>query len=158
MEQILDTTQIETKPAPYAGFWIRVGAYFIDAILLGVIQLLIMYAMIGGVLFRMRPGEIPDSSLMARLFSMYGIVIVIRWLYFAGMESSANQATVGKMAVGIKVTDLNGNRISFANATGRFFSKIISGVILFIGYLMIAFTAKKQGLHDQIAGTFVVKK
>ena len=74
------------------------------------------------------------------------------------MESSSRQATVGKMATGIVVTDMTGKKISFAKATGRHFAKIISGVILLIGFIMIAFTQKKQGLHDIIADCLVVKK
>ena len=61
------------------------------------------------------------------------------------------------MALGMKVTDLAGNRISFLRATGRYFAKIISALILFIGFIMVAFTEKKQGLHDMIAGTLVVR-
>ena len=83
---------------------------------------------------------------------------MMNWIYYAGMESSANQGTLGKMAVGIKVTDLNGERISFARATGRYFSKIISALIIAIGFIMVAFTSKKQGLHDMIAETLVIKK
>jgi uncharacterized RDD family membrane protein YckC len=74
------------------------------------------------------------------------------------MESSYLQATLGKMAIGIVVTDLEGKRISFARATGRHFAKIISGFILFIGYIMAGFTQKKQALHDLIADCLVVKK
>lgn len=73
------------------------------------------------------------------------------------MESSAKQATLGKMALGIVVTDLEGARIGFGRATGRYFAKILSGLILGIGFLMAAFTERKQGLHDIIAGTLVVK-
>jgi uncharacterized RDD family membrane protein YckC len=74
------------------------------------------------------------------------------------MERSAKQATVGKLAIGIKVTDLDGGRISFWRALGRTFAKIISGIILFIGYIMAAFTERKQALHDKIADTLVVKR
>jgi uncharacterized RDD family membrane protein YckC len=84
--------------------------------------------------------------------------ILIGWLYFALMESSNKQATLGKMLIGIKVTDLDGNRITFGKATARHFSKIISGVILAVGYIMAGFTQRKQALHDIIAGTLVVKK
>jgi hypothetical protein len=72
------------------------------------------------------------------------------------MESSTKQGTLGKMALGIKVTDLNGNRIDFSKASGRYFGKIISSIILCIGYIMVAFTQKKQGLHDIMAGCLVV--
>jgi uncharacterized RDD family membrane protein YckC len=74
------------------------------------------------------------------------------------MECSDNQATLGKMAIGIIVTDLNGNKISFGRATGRYFGKIISSVILLIGFFMAAFTEKKQAFHDIITGCLVVKK
>jgi uncharacterized RDD family membrane protein YckC len=77
------------------------------------------------------------------------------WLYEAFMESSSYQATLGKMIFGMKVTDLNGNRISFERATGRHFAKWLSGMILCIGYIMVGFTERKQGLHDLLAGTLV---
>ena len=81
----------------------------------------------------------------------------MQWLYFALLESSAKQGTLGKMALGIRVTDLDGNRISFGRATGRYFAKFISAIILYIGFIMAAFTAKKQALHDIIASTLVIK-
>jgi len=77
------------------------------------------------------------------------------WLYSAFMLSSSYQATLGKMIFGMKVTDLSGNRISFARATGRHFAKWVSAAILFVGFLMVAFTERKQGLHDMLAGTLV---
>ena len=80
------------------------------------------------------------------------------WLYGALMESSPYQATLGKMALGMKVTDLYGNRISFARATGRHFAKYISMITLCIGFIMVGFTERKQGLHDMIAGTLVLKQ
>ena len=77
------------------------------------------------------------------------------WLYEALMESSARQATLGKMIFQMKVTDLFGNRISFARATGRYFAKWLSGLTLFIGYIIAGFTERKQALHDMVAGTLV---
>jgi uncharacterized RDD family membrane protein YckC len=74
------------------------------------------------------------------------------------MESSPQQATLGKMALGLKVTDLQGERLSFARATGRYFGKIVSSLILFVGFMMAGWTEKKQALHDIMAGTLVVKK
>ena len=85
------------------------------------------------------------------------LFLCVFWIYEAAMESSSRQATLGKMAVGLKVTDEQGQRISFGRATGRYFSKIISSMILFIGYIMVGFTARKQGLHDMIAGTLVTR-
>lgn len=83
---------------------------------------------------------------------------VMRWLYYSIMESSPIQATVGKLALGIKVTDMDGNKISFLRATGRYFGKIVSRIILGIGYFMAGFTEKKQALHDMMAGCLVIKK
>ena len=74
------------------------------------------------------------------------------------MESSQKQATLGKIIVGIKVTDLEGNRISFAKASGRHFGKYISAFILCIGYIMAGFTEKKQALHDILASCLVINK
>lgn len=143
----------------YGGFWIRVVAYIIDAIILGVAG-----SVVGGLLgvssgfaeaLSAAQGEAIAAG--AQLASA-GISIVMGWLYYAIMESSGSQATVGKLAFGYVVTDLSGNRISFARATGRYFAKILSSLILLIGYIMVAFTDRKQGLHDMIAGTLVTKK
>ena len=82
---------------------------------------------------------------------------LVKWIYEALMESSSRQATVGKIALGLKVTDLEGKRISFSRASGRVFGKYISAMIFFIGYIMAGFTERKQALHDMIAGTLVVR-
>jgi uncharacterized RDD family membrane protein YckC len=86
------------------------------------------------------------------------VMLVLQWLYFAWMESSEHQATLGKMALGLIVTDLNDQRVSFGRATGRFFAKIITSYTFFIGYIMAGFTEKKQALHDMIASTLVLRK
>lgn len=135
----------------YAGFWIRFLAYIIDGIVVGIAGG-IVGAIFGAVLGAMGT-DLKVISSIARLLG-----IVISWMYFALMESSANQGTVGKMALGIKVIDLNGERISFGKATGRYFGKILSALIILIGFIMAGFTAKKQALHDMIAGTLVVRK
>lgn len=85
------------------------------------------------------------------------MTVILTWLYYALLESSAKQGTLGKVILGMKVVDYNNQRISFARATGRYFSKIISTIILMIGFIMIAFTSRKQGLHDMIARTLVIK-
>ena len=86
------------------------------------------------------------------------ITSILTWFYYAGMESSSRQATIGKSIMGIYVTDLDGQRISFLRATGRYFAKILSALILMIGFIMAAFTARKQALHDMIAGTLVYSR
>ena len=80
------------------------------------------------------------------------------WLYEAFMMSSEWQATLGKRAMSIVVIGPNGERISFARATGRHFAKYVSAFILFIGYIMAAFTPRKQALHDMMAETFVIQR
>ena len=83
--------------------------------------------------------------------------ILAGWIYFASTESSSWQATVGKKLLNLKVTDMNGDRLTFGRATGRYFGKILSSLICLIGFIMAAFTEKKQALHDMMANTLVVK-
>jgi uncharacterized RDD family membrane protein YckC len=82
----------------------------------------------------------------------------VTWLYYSLFESSALQATPGKVLCGIIVTDLSGDRVSFFRASNRFFGRILSGLILGIGFLMIAFTERHQGLHDKLAGCLVIRE
>jgi uncharacterized RDD family membrane protein YckC len=82
----------------------------------------------------------------------------LNWLYEAGFTSSARQATPGKMALSLVVTDLAESRISFGRASGRHFAKYLSSFTLLIGYLIQPFTEKRQALHDLLAGTLVVRK
>jgi len=122
----------------YAGFWKRLIAYLVDYIILSIIGYL--YIIIFGEIFAVILG------------------IFVYWIYAAILESSEYGATIGKMLFKIKVVDLNGKQISFGRATGRHFGKIISGFIFCIGYIMIIFTKKKQGLHDKIANCLVINK
>lgn len=86
------------------------------------------------------------------------IMISVSWLYFAVMESSGLQGTVGKALLGLEVTDDRGHRISFGRATGRYWAKILSGLTLCIGFMMVGFTSRKRGLHDLVAGTLVLRQ
>ncbi len=150
----------------YAGFWKRFVAYIIDDIILsvaGVIIALPLGAIFGLSFLSGASGDAESAApLLALAASAIGLaivgVVVASWLYFALMESSANQGTLGKMALGIKVTDLEGNKISFGKATGRYFGKIVSGMILYVGFIMAGFTEKKQALHDIMASCLVVNK
>ena len=152
----------------FAGFWKRVAAYILDAIILYIPNLLIMKAMGGDAAqaamqqtILAAPGD-PHAMMAAygQFYSMVGPAIAITsamaWLYFALCESSAWQATLGKLALGIRVTDVHGKRISFLRALGRYPAKILSTLILGIGFLMVAWTPRKQGLHDMIASTLVL--
>ena len=135
----------------YAGFWKRAAAAIIDGMIAVVIGLGIVFAL--GVVFGTAAQTAKEGRFIGKM-----VGVVIGWLYFAGFESSSKQATPGKMAVGIKVTDADGNRISFGRASGRHLGKGLSISLFFIGYLMAAFTQKKQGLHDMLAGCLVVNK
>jgi uncharacterized RDD family membrane protein YckC len=143
----------------YAGFWIRFAAYLIDYILTTfaafVIGMILGFAL--GAIMASQNATTTQIELTAQFMGQI-VGIIVGWLYYALMESSSKQATLGKIVVGLKVTDLNGNRISFGRATGRFFGKILSGIILLIGYLMVLWTEKKQTLHDMMAGTLVLQK
>ena len=136
----------------YAGFWKRVAAAIIDGIII----------MIGGFAIGfvfglvMVAGGTHDPAVLKGMSTILGLIL--GWIYFAVMESSPTQGTLGKRAMGIKVTDLKGSKIDFGKATGRYFGKIISALILLIGYIMVAFTQKKQGLHDMMAGCLVVNR
>lgn len=98
-----------------------------------------------------------EGTQLASLLITFAFSTLANWIYEAAMESSKYQATLGKMVLGLKVTDLEGRRISFLRATGRHIAKIISGFILLIGFIMAGFTERKQALHDMIAGTLVVR-
>ncbi|HAG85466.1 MAG TPA: hypothetical protein DCL61_31045 [Cyanobacteria bacterium UBA12227] len=135
----------------YAGFGKRFLAALLDGIILSIINMIVSFV-IGAVL----GGSEGAALTVLSLTNLVGLLIA--WLYYAVQESSAKQATIGKQALGIVVTDLQNQRISFIQATIRYFSKIISTIILLIGYLMALFTEKKQALHDIIAGTLVVNK
>lgn len=137
------------EQAKYAGFWKRAAAVIIDGIILYAVNIVAFALMF---LFR----EIEYFMSIYRITTI--INIVIYWLYFALQESSERQATLGKRALRIVVTDLDGNRVSFGKATGRHFGKIVSSLILCVGYIMVAFTEKKQGLHDMMSGCLVLNK
>ena len=139
----------------YGGFWIRVVAAIIDAIILRVVVAPVGM-IFGGLGIAGMMSGIPHTGLKLLGGGVTFILLVFgSWLYEALMESSSYQATLGKMIFGMKVTDLHGNRISFERATGRHFAKWLSAMILGIGYIMVGFTERKQGLHDLLAGTLV---
>lgn len=128
----------------YAGFWRRFIASIVDSILLTTAFNILMWFIF--------PESLKDNQIF-----LFVITVIPNWLYYALLESSAKQGTLGKIVLGMKVVDYNNQRISFTRATGRYFSKIISAIILMIGFIMIAFTARKQGLHDMIARTIIIK-
>jgi uncharacterized RDD family membrane protein YckC len=145
---VWDSRPTGATQVAYGGFWIRFLAYIIDAIVLGIA---------GGIL-----GAILGISFMSTDVRHYDptinlVSLVIAWLYFALFESSARGATPGKMALSLRVVTGDGQRLSFLNATGRYFAKFVSAAILCIGFIMIGFTERKRGLHDMMANTLVIK-
>jgi uncharacterized RDD family membrane protein YckC len=160
---------MENESTEYAGFWIRFIAYIIDSFIIGFLEFIIVLPLLGlfGVkvfeLSTLRDLEKADPDLLVPVIAsaITGLsltVLLITWFYYALLQSGARQATVGKMALGLKVTDVNGDRLTFARASLRYFSKILSGLFMMIGYIMAGFTPKKQALHDYIANTYVVRK
>ena len=158
----------------YAGFWLRFLAHLIDSLILSpvfIAMFIFAFTLLGGAAFfasLTRAARIPNASpdteaaAMASFFTLiFAIAIVstiVSWLYYAYFESGIKQATWGKQVLGVYVTDLNGQRLTFGRASGRFFAKIVSGMIpLGIGYIMAGFTERKQALHDMIASTYVLK-
>ncbi len=147
-------------PLLYAGFWRRVAAWFIDCLIFSVIAgilvlafgtwLMVPWVMLGG----------DPAPTMTRLVDIallpFGIVVV--WLYYAVCESSRRQATPGKLALRLRVTDEYGARISFVRATRRFFGKFVSALVLCLGFLLIGWSVRKQALHDFMAYCCVVRK
>jgi uncharacterized RDD family membrane protein YckC len=153
----------------YAGFWLRLVAHLVDGFIVGFAMLFLLvplFFVMGGVgLFTSlsRGGDHPDPAQVwafVSIFLLIGSVGVLgQWLYFAYLESGEKQATWGKQILGLYVTDLAGNRISFGRASGRFFAKIITGLIpLFLGFIMAGFTERKQALHDMIASCLVLRR
>ncbi len=162
-----------TGPHDYAGFWTRFAAYFIDGAVMALFLNAVYWMAHQQVshqldthpeIVRYLTGDASEYSgayKAANLIMYYCASIqslLFGWAYFAGMESSPLRGTIGKLAVGAYVTDLDCNRISFAQGTGRYFGKIVSGLLLGIGYIMAGTTERKQALHDKMADCLVMKK
>ena len=143
--------QEQERKYNYGGFWVRFIAIIIDGIVLFFIQSLFSYIFTGQLMSFYEEGGDNSAYWTSNLLS-----IVVSVAYYAGFESSAKQATIGKMCFDLKVVDTSGNRISFLRGVGRYFSKILSTITLFIGYIMAAFDSRKQALHDKLANTMVV--
>ena len=158
----IEPQAVPRRPKPqfsYAGFWLRAVAFVIDYVLLLLVAALTFFP----PLMR-HAGLSPNDSLASyenpsrQVLAVELIMFMLQWLYWALLESSPWQATVGKRLLGLYVTDMEGKRISFGRASGRFFGKVISELTIGIGYLMAGFTPKKQALHDMVAKCLVLKK
>ncbi len=136
----------------YGGFWRRVVAALIDGLLVGVLSSLLWFVL--GFLF---DASTPTGE-ASYSFVTNSLSLILGLGYYSLMESSPRQATVGKIVMGLTVADEQGNRISFQRAAMRYLAKYLSATIFMIGFIMVAFTEKKQGLHDKLVNTVVVRK
>jgi uncharacterized RDD family membrane protein YckC len=154
----------------YAGLGRRFVAFIVDLILVLLIGSVVVtfFSLVNGIkyLYYLTVSGAHYSTLteagtldaaVGPILAAYGmLLVVVPWLYFAGFESSRSQATPGKVLMSLVVTDMQGSKPTFARTTLRFFGKFISALIIFIGFIMIGFTKKRQGLHDRIAGCLVL--
>lgn len=165
-QQGLGTVGYYTPPSmgglPYAGFWLRFVAFLLDQlILMGVMMGVgFVVGMFVGVASVNSGGRSPGAKSAAALvpLAMNLVSFVATFLYYTLQEAGSAQATFGKRAAGIIVTNDSGNRISYGQAVGRFFGKWISWIILGFGFFMAGWTQRKQALHDMMAGTLVVRR
>jgi uncharacterized RDD family membrane protein YckC len=151
LKRSTEQSAVSAVTVEYAGFWKRFAANSIDFILTYILVFIV--CLIFGLSIALTGGGIDQVRVTGWIIGS-----LIQWLYWAVMESSPTQGTLGKMALGIIVTDLHGDRISFGRATGRYWAKFISTLILLIGFIMAGFTSKKQALHDMMADTLVTVK
>lgn len=148
-----------TQPANYASFGARFAAHLIDGFMVTIIAFCV-FAAAGGVIEELLGGSRggANEDLQSAVgCSAFVLIFVAEWLYRAGLESSKHQATVGKMVLKLRVTDLDGQRVSFARATGRYCTRLVSCLLFGLGFLIAAFTERRQALHDFAAGTLVLK-
>ncbi len=144
----------------YAGFWLRVAAWLIDAVILGPIAVLASALVVGVMAWAWVPptgAAVPGYAFAAWLW-VCPVVFALSWLYCSGCESSRWQATPGKRVLGLRVTDARGHRIGFARASARWVGRLASAAMAGIGYLLAGWTARKQALHDLMAGCCVVRQ
>jgi uncharacterized RDD family membrane protein YckC len=130
----------------YAGFWRRLAACLIDGLLVSAVQ-----AVLATGVFVIAPHDLRS------IVNLAPVSAAISWAYFSLFESSPMRGTVGKYALGLYVSDMHGDTITFARATARYWLKILSSLTLMVGWIMAAFTPRKQALHDLLAGTLVLK-
>lgn len=143
------------------GFWIRFVAYMIDALIITAVTAVLVGVFAGFILLTDQPvdHERPTAPIILGVLLLIFATIAVNWLYEALMTSSPSGATLGKMALGLRIVRFDGAQLSFGRATARHFLKymITPLVPFFIGYLMAAFTNRKRALHDMLADTLVIR-
>jgi uncharacterized RDD family membrane protein YckC len=147
----------------YAGFWIRFGAYVLDAIIIGSVQGILFMILFGGTIFDMvsrgiRGDAGPEMAFEALPMIFVGRLAVglLALIYFAWCWTQYG-ATPGKMAFGLKVINPDGRPITVGQAIGRYFGMILSGIIMGIGFIMAGFDDQKRALHDRLVNTRVIR-
>ena len=140
--------------SPYAGFWIRLLAYFLDAVFLTILDLVIAVPafLVGFFLLRNRTGLF--LAVMGLAYLLVFAVSILYYVYFVGRRG----ATPGKKILGLRIVREDGiEPVGYGKAFLRLLGYLVSGMILYIGFIMIAFTDRKKGLHDMMVGTNVIK-
>jgi len=152
LQKLAEGAQINTGELNYAGFWIRFAAKFLDGLILGV-PLMVVFMLV--MIPQIRSGQPTTAIFLPYLIQFCFIFIQMAYqIFFLGKYG----ATLGKMACKIKVVTPEGGRIGYGRATGRFFAEMLSGMICYIGYIIVAFDGQKRALHDHICNTRVVFK
>lgn len=148
--------ELTRRPGSPASFWRRLGAYLLDAVVVFLVTSVAVELVLGG----QPPTDVDPLApgAMDVLWPFYAVNGAVAWLYFAGMESSQLQATIGKHLLGLEVTDEQADPISFLRATGRYFGKLLSALPLGLGFLMIFSSERNQALHDHLASCLVLER
>lgn len=157
LQKLSEGVEPVTGAMRYAGFWIRFAAKLVDGIIMGVLLGLPMIAIMASMGALEDPSEEPsDTAVLIQL--MFQIIYFVAYGAYSIFFIGKYGATLGKMACKIKVVDATGTKIGYGRATGRFFAEILSGLIFYIGYIMVAFDDQKRALHDRICNTRVIYK
>jgi len=139
----------------FAGFWRRLLAFVIDIAVLSLAASVIVLLLASTLLFAPNFAGILFERELARI-ALAVLAFLATWLYFAGFESSSSLGTIGKSVLGIAIVNLDGSKLTFSRATLRYFAKWLSLLALGVGFAMIAFDRRKQGLHDRLVGTLAI--
>ncbi len=144
-----------TRDMNYAGFWIRVGAYLIDTIILGVVNF--VFGIVLGIIgLSAMGGDDPSQGMLIQ--GMLTLINMAIYVFYETFFVGKWGATIGKMACGLKIVTPEGEPISYLRSFGRYFAKIVSSFVLCIGYIMVGFDDEKRALHDRMCSTRVIRK
>ncbi|WP_162356660.1 RDD family protein [Metabacillus mangrovi] len=140
----------------YAGFWIRFAAYLIDSFILSFGMGIFVFLFTMSITLLIETGN--DAAAIGFMIIMYILITGLSLAYYILMPVTVWQGTIGKKLIGLKIVDADGNKLTIGRSAGRTFSMMISGMTMYIGYIMAGFTDRKQALHDMIAKTYVIQR